>query len=362
MKGLENIERTIRIMALGTLAVACVSSCCNEYLVPEDYGQTTCNFNFKVSVAGQKHTKSQYVITDQSVSLDDQTAFGLVGIGENSTLVIDNEEVFEYDGSRRASIPIRPDGCTTLNAYYPHTASIDYHGENRSYIIMYTADDIVKGAKVSNSVAAENSCEQISNVDLEFHNITNEIGFRIADMTQSPQLAGHIHLREITAYGIASEGTYAVSADCGEGSWSNQNDRRSFNVFEGDSRIPDGRPDGLYITADTLSALESDCHTFYEIPETVRPGLQYIRVVFDVEPFDYSDSTSFPGMKGLTQVMMLDGVLPDNEFVEGRKYIFTIGPDLERMLKKVEFSAQVGKWENTVSSTDRNSVSFSYEN
>lgn len=357
MKGFGFIERTIGNLTLGALVAVAVSSCCNESLYSELLGDNTCSINFNVSVAGQVSTRSQYSITDQPTTLDANTAFGVIGVAAANNLLIDNEEIVEYGGNRRADLPVMPEETTTLNAYYPYSASIDYHPETRSYIIMYKADDITKGAKVSNSATIENTGAPIS-IDLEFRNITNQIGFRIAEITEVPQLEGHVRVRKVTAYGIASEGFYNAPVDGGAGSWSDQNNRKSFVMFEGDSKVPVGESE--YLAGNTLSDSESDCTTFFEIPEAIRPGLQYVRVIYDIEPFE-SECCICTGIENLSQVMMLDGVLPDNEFIEGKKYIFDIGLDMKQVFKKIEFSASTGCWENTVTSGSETAGSFTYK-
>lgn len=323
-----------------------VSSCSNEYLYTDLIGETTCSFNFNVSVASKVCTRSQYSVSDQISEIDPDVAFGLIGSGMTNRLVIDNEEVYEYAGRRSANITVKEEGSTTLNAYYPHTASVDYHADDRTYLIMYSSKEIEKGAKISNSVTMARSASEPSDIDLEFHDITNKIGFTVEDITSDSQLQGHVHVRKVIAYGVATEGLYHASVDGNDGWWSNQNERRSFVMFEGDCNVIAGTP--MYVSGNSLSYEESDCSTIFAVPEEIRQGVQFVRVVFDVEPFE-SEGCICTGIENLVQDMAVDGVLPDNKFIEGKKYIFNIGLDMNTVFKKIDFTAQVSQWQESVS-------------
>ena len=131
-------------------------------------------------------TKSDGVDTgDRIATMDKSLPFGLVGVDfETGTLLLDNERVAYSGGSYRGffekglwDMPT----TVSLSAYYPYVGDLDYGDENRSYSIAFTRADTEAGPLVSKTV--ECAVDRLNMIPLEFQHITNDIGFKICDVT-----------------------------------------------------------------------------------------------------------------------------------------------------------------------------------
>ena len=80
-----------------------------------------------------------------------------------------------------------------FSAYYPHVGSVSYGAGNENYSIPYSVQETEAGPLVSKTV--QKAIDQLNMVPLVFQHITNDIGFKICDVTPKEELQGLIHLR-----------------------------------------------------------------------------------------------------------------------------------------------------------------------
>ncbi len=80
--------------------------------------------------------------------------------------------------------------------------------------IPYSVTETEAGPLVSKTV--QRAINQLNMVPLVFQHITNDIGFKICDVTPDKQLQGLIHLHRLTATNVASAGVFINEID-GEG-------------------------------------------------------------------------------------------------------------------------------------------------
>ena len=275
--------------------------------------------------------------------LDSRIAFGLVGVdNDTKSVMVDNQPVFENNGVRTANLITSSlsSGSMRVNAFYPYASSVSYHTDG-SYAISFTPNDIKKGPLASNTVNMR--CDQeFETVSLQFHHISNSIGFKVCDITDDEQLKGLMHVRKVVLHGMPTEGLFVVD---GENShWVPDAKRRNIDFYEGNDPVKCGVESAEFMGADKLSDAREDCYRAYVVPEELKEGKHYVEVFFDVDEFDY-EGTHYRGAKGQSQIISLSGVIPDDELELGLQYTFVLGMNIYTVYRPIEFSASVEDWE-----------------
>ncbi len=294
-------------------------------------------------------TRSAVDESNKIATMDADIPFGLVGIDfEKNQLVIDNVAV----GGGASGYSTSFDGYLwagadklTLSAYYPHVGTVDYGDGFENYSIPYSVQETDAGPLVSKTV--ERAINQLNLVPLVFQHITNDIGYKVCDITPDPALQGLIHLRKLTATNVASAGVFLNDIVSGNGVWHKQGYYRKVVVFEGDAPVGVGSENEKFVGYDALVDRLADSHRYYSIPDEIEIGKQCVEVVFDVDGFTHNNFYYEP-LKGQVRKFMLYGLLPDNIFVYGKQYTFHIGLDLSSIYTQITFAPAVGDWETTI--------------
>ena len=171
----------------------------------------------KANITGNDNdtkTVSDYSIDLTHANMDSKIAFGLVGIdNEKKDFIVDNCPVYETGGVRTANLITSSlsSGSVKVSAYYPHVSSVSYH-QDGSYAISFTPNDIKKGPLASNAVGMR--CDQdFETVNLQFHHISNSVGFKVCDITDDEQLKGLMHVRKVVLHGMPAEGLFVVDGE-----------------------------------------------------------------------------------------------------------------------------------------------------
>lgn len=335
-----------------------ISSCSREdILSPVSFGQETYAV-FNISVASNTKTKSKIRLMSITKSQDDSktsydtektyanfdsnTAFGLVGIDKVSfNVLVENEPVYERNGVRSVNYVTSGNAASMIaTAFYPYVSNVS-HYKNGSYAISFTPNDICKGPLASNAV--EMRCGQVfETVNLNFHHISNSIGFKVCDITDDEQLRGYMHVRKVVLHGMPTEGSYVVNGM--DSHWVPNAKREEIVFFEGDALVEYGEENADYVGNDRLSDRKEDCNRFYVVPEELKSGKHYVELFFDVDDFDY-DGTHYSGSRNRSQIIPLSGVIPDDIFEMGLQYTFTLGMNLCTVYRPIEFTANVEDWE-----------------
>lgn len=333
-----------------------VSSCTIENVATFEEQHESWNTKFDIVVTRDGKVLSKADIqngafdaSDNEAALDPDLSFGLIGVDANSySLVIDNMEVFDHNGERSVSFDThgwyRNDNSLLLSAYYPYVSNISMLDGNRSYLIPYKIEDTEAGPLVSET--ANCRLAYMEAVPLVFRHITNDIGYRICDISKDSALKGHIRLKKLIAHNVATEGLFIDTIGTGGGVWKCQQFYRDIVVFDGNSKVGVGTENELFVGDDNLVASRKDSKRYYSIPVDIRQDKQFVEVVFDVEEFTI-DGVRYNALHDQVQKFPIYGVLPDNKYEYGKQYTFHLGLDLSTIFPAIEFTASVGDWENS---------------
>lgn len=358
--------RTFILLVMATSVLA-APACSNKLDVPAEKAldDVSKKIDFPISVtregsnipdaaiAGRKNapkTKAGGVDSgDMVATMDTSIPFGVIGIDmEMKRLLIDNKSIYSndkgYSGLFDTSLWEIP-ATITFSAYYPYVRNVQYEDGFQAYSIPYTVEETHAGPLVSKTV--ERAVEQLNMVPLEFQHITNDLGFKICDVTEDPQLQGLIHLRKVTATNVASAGVFVNDVALSKGIWHRQGYYRNEVVFEGDAVVGVGMENEKFIGDYELVDRMADSHRYYSIPDEILMGKQCVEVVYDVDSFTIGGYTYEP-LKDQVARYMLYGVLPDNVFVYGKQYTFHLGLDTGKLYQQISFQASVSDWETKI--------------
>lgn len=294
-------------------------------------------------------TKSLVETEDKMATMDSGIPFGLVGIDyESGELVLDNAQV-KSDGSGYSALfdsyLWSASNKITFSAYYPHVESVNYADNLENYSIPYSVKETEAGPLVSKTV--EKAVNQLNMIPLVFQHITNDIGYKICDITPDEQLQGLIHIRKVTATNVAQAGVFINDVLNNSGTWHRQAFYRPVVVFEGDALLGVGMENEKFIGYDSLVDHMVDSHRYYSIPDDIEIGKQCVEVIYDVDSFKIG-GFEYSALKNQVAKFMLYGLLPDNIFVYGKQYTFHLGLDLSKIYKQISFSASVSDWETAI--------------
>ena len=360
------MKRSLIILIQGAAILALALACNKLDDLPTMPGSTPAgptqqkiNFDVLVTRDGQVVRKSGMGVTkagadvsqgDQAATLDSDIPFGLIGIDpDHHELVIDNARVYQ-DASGRSSGNFdnflwSEANRISFSAYYPHVGKVEYGQDLANYSIPFTVKETDAGPLVSKT--AEKAINQMNMVPLVFQHITNDIGFKICDATPAPELQGLIHLRKLTATNVASAGVFINDMASSSGSWERQGYYRKVVVFEGDAKVGVGSENEKFVGYDALVDRMMESHRYYSIPDEIEIGKQCVEVVYDVEGFTLNNFYYKP-LEGQVAKYMLYGLLPDNEFKNGKQYTFHIGLDLSSVYHEITFAPAVSDWETKI--------------
>lgn len=294
-------------------------------------------------VQGDTRNVSDYTTDRNYAHLDALTAFGLIGVdNEGMNVLVENAPVFESNGVRTANLvtSTQSSGSMKVSAYYPHVSSVSYHKDG-SYAISFTPNDIKKGPLASNAVNMR--CDQMhETVNLQFHHISNSVGFKVCDITDDEQLKGLMHVRKVILHGMPTEGLFVVDS---EGSrWAPNAKRQNIVIYEGNDHVKCGLEQSGFLSAKGVSDAREKCNYVFVVPEEFKGTKHYVEVIFDVDPFDY-EGTHYRGAKNQSQIIPLSGVIPDDMMELGLQYTFVLGMNIYTVYRPIEFSASVNNWE-----------------
>lgn len=221
-------KRSILLLIMLLSAALCSCTKLDDGSVPEPQPkQRRMDFDILVTRDGEVIEKGRTgVMTRSGVDSDDKLAtmdtdipFGLIGIDfEKGQLVLDNARIagdgigystafdgFMWNGINKLS----------LSAYYPYVNEVDYGSGFENYAIPYSVQETEAGPLVSKTV--ERAINQLNMIPLVFQHITNDIGYKICDITPDKNLQGLIHLRKMTATNVASAGVFVNDVVSGAG-------------------------------------------------------------------------------------------------------------------------------------------------
>ena len=294
-------------------------------------------------------TKSMVETDDNIATMDEDIPFGLIGIDyENGRLVLDNASVKSDDSGYSAlfdSYIWSESNKISLSAYYPHVESVIYGDSYESYAIPYSVTETEAGPLVSKTV--EKAVNQLNMIPLVFQHITNDIGYKICDITPDTALQGLIHLRKLTAYNVAQAGVFVNDVLNEGGTWHKQAYYRKVVIFDGDAPVGVGSDNEKFVGFDTLVDHMVDSHRYYSIPDDIEIGKQYVEAVFDVEGFTHNGFYYGP-LTNQVHKFMLYGLLPENTFVYGKQYTFHIGLDLSSVYRQITFAPSISDWQTAI--------------
>jgi hypothetical protein len=349
---------SLKPLALLAFVALALSSCTLDLDTPESdngTGKRKISFPVKVTRDGQAIpdaaiTKAGEVESEDKIAtMDKNRAFGLVGVDfVTGSLILDNEAVGnvsgEYQGFFDKGLWDVPT-VVSFSAYYPHVSNLVYEDEYATYSIPFSNAETEAGPLVSKTV--QSAMDQLNMVPLEFQHITNDIGFKICDVTVDTNLQGLIHLRRVVATKIASAGIFVNDIQTSNGFWHRRGYYRDEVVFEGDAPVGVGMENEMFIGRETLVPRMADSYRFYAIPDELVMGKQTVEVIYDVEAFTLNGYT-YGELKNQRANYMLYGVLPDNIMEYGKQYTFHLGLDTGKLYHEITFAPSVSDWETKI--------------
>ena len=351
------LTRTIIFFAASLLALG---SCAKVEDLPDTAPKPRQQMNFDITVTrdGEVIAAERYGNMtkgasaeefDKYATMNPDKSFGLIGIdAATGALLMDNQEIYNKGGRYVGWADNTNWGDTrriTLSAYYPYKTDISYHSNNEAYNIPFTTEETQEGPLVSKTM--QQAVEKLNEIPIEFQHITNDIGFKICDVTPDQQLQGLIHLRKLISYNVASAGVFVNDLKNLDGQWRKVGYYRDVVVFDGDARVGVSCENEQFVGFETLEKRMADSHRYYSIPDEIRLGKQYVEVTFDVDGFTLGD-TYYPPLYNQGAKFALYGLLPDNVYVYGKQYTFHIGLDLSSVYHEIAFTASVGDWESRI--------------
>lgn len=349
---------SILCLSGGLLMLACTALDNDE----EAFGPSSRKLGFDISITrdGVRLTDNNLVTraaedpyatsAPMLATMDLSRPFSLIGIeAESHSLLLDNIAVSagtsgKYEAYLEGGLLDIQDPLL-FSAYYPHVRNISYEKSNQSYSIPYELSETEAGPMVSKTV--ERSLSLLNTLPLDFGHITNDIGFRICDVTPAPELQGLIHLRKLVATNVASAGVFVNDILLSKGFWNYQGYYRDVVVFEGDAPVGVGSSGKRFVGQDALVGSMEESHRFYAVPDEIGLGVQYVELHFDVDGFTIEGEEYAPREDQVFKYMIY-GVLPDNTMVPGKQYTFHIGMDLTSLYRPIDFSAGIGGWETKI--------------
>lgn len=355
---MENRNSILRILTIGAISLTIFSSCAQDnFGIESEPEAKKVKFDVKVTregteIPGSAITRgtSYESEVNKIATMNTEIPFGLIAVDpESETVIIDNQAIHNYAHGGYTGlfdaglweIPVK----MQFSAYYPHVEGITYSEGKSSYSIPYSAVETEAGPLVSKTV--ERAIQQLNTVPFEFQHITNDIGFKIADVTPDKRLQGLIHLRKVTAYKVASAGVFVNDLALSHGVWHKQAYFRNVVVFEGDELVGVGEANEKFIGRTALVDKFSQSYRYYAIPDEIKIGKQFIKVEYDIDSFTLN-GFEYPRLEGVVAKFMLYGVLPDNVMVYGRQYTFHLGLDLSSVYSEITFSPSVSEWETRI--------------
>ena len=340
-------------------AVSCISSVDNDL---RESDRTKVDFDILITRDGQivtnnnrksARTKGAMVIDEYKdpVTLDSSHSFGLIGVDRDTRrLVLDNRMV-SCDNEGRWSSYFEANSMTDgeaiiFSAYYPYSDYLIYNNDRMAtYTIPFETDDVDAGPLVSRTL--QTAVTKLAMIPLVFQHITNDVGFKVCDVTPNKGLQGHIRLRKVVAKNVASAGFYTDSLDSNGGKWKGQGYYRDVVVFDGDAKVGVGSENEMHVGYDNLYASIGDAHRFYAIPDEIKMGKQAVEVTYDIESFEL-DGYTYPEVKDVVSKYMIYGLLPGNTCIYGKMYTFHVGLDLSQLYREITFTASVAGWETKI--------------
>ena len=353
-----SITKFFRILPLLLLSAGLAASCVgsDHEVIPEDPGKKQVNFDITVTRDGEPVPTERITTRGGIVDAEDFLAtmdvhrpFGLVAIEKDTRSILLDNTAVHHDG-RTYSMPFL-NGLASIpspvvfSAYYPHVQEVEYNEDNSAYSMSFSVSETNAGPLVSKTV--ERYISQINSLPLEFRHITNDIGYKICDVTPVKELQGLIHLRTLRAVNVPSAGVYVNDLTSGRGDWTFRGYYRSIYVFTGDALLGVGSANEKFVGSETLVDRMVDSRRYYAIPDELEPGKQYVEVVFDVDPFTYHGEP-YSGLQNQVRRYMLYGLIPDNVCTPGKQYTFHIGVDLTSVFRDIKFSASINDWETKI--------------
>lgn len=309
------------------------------------------SFDITVTREGVPVTKGDLLDAgDLVASMDCSRPFSLIAVDEGSgSLLMNNVPVYSESGGDYFThldggildIPSQ----VLFSAYYPRVRNVTYENDHTAYSIPFESTETDAGPLVSKTV--ERYVTELNTLPLEFGHITNDIGFKICDVTQTQNLQGLIHLKKLTAKHVASAGIYVNDLINSRGFWNYQGYYRDVVVFEGDAPVGVGSSNELFVGENTLVKHLSESKRFYAIPDEIVMGDQWVEVVFDVDGF-FIEEEYYAPIKDQVAKYLIYGVLPNNIMVPGKQYTFHLGLDLASVYQQINFGASVSEWQTKI--------------
>lgn len=238
-------------------------------------------------------------------------------------------------------------GTVDFHAYYPSNLDAVFDLENEGIFL----DNVSLGTEIGNqtdpligNTLAQSSVSKPA-VGIVFKHIASQIAVAAKDATVTASLRGKIKLESIVFKNLKTVGDYQEGSTTGQGTWNSLGGNANFTAFSGSQVLATTEN---FLAADgTLKETIDNTSAFVVIPEDLLSGTdadQEMAVTYSLSEYTLN-GFNYPATASQTVNIPLNGLVSDNRFKNGKRYVFHIGISLDGANNEIVFSPSVNGWD-----------------
>lgn len=248
-------------------------------------------------------------------------------------------------------------GTVDFYAYYPSDLTASFVSNSTPYGLSLTGvnlgstvgtqKDPLVGTTQAQSATAKPT------VSLVFKHIASQIAVKAYDATTAATLQGKIHIKNVEFKNVKVSGDYrdeagTTPANIGKGEWNNLGANTDITLYTGTVllAVPTQQDPAPYLSTTSTSATITNTSAFVVVPSAIVEGNNgaSIAVTYSIDAYELNNY-SYPATPDQTVNVPIYGRVSDNQFKNGKRYIFNIGISLDGANNEITFSPLVGGWE-----------------
>ena len=248
-------------------------------------------------------------------------------------------------------------GTVDFYAYYPGNLTAAFVSNAEPKGLSLTGIDL--GSTVGSQkdplvgTSQNQSASAKPTVSLAFKHIASQIAVTAFDATTAATLQGKIHITRVVFKNVKVSGDYrdgaaTTPANIGKGSWSNWGDNTDITLYTGSVllAVPTQQDPAPYLSTTSTSATITNTSAFVVVPAAIVDGnsgasidVSYSIDAYQLNGYDYAATAE------QTVNIPLYSRVSDNQFKNGKRYIFNIGISLDGANNEITFSPLVEGWD-----------------
>ena len=247
-------------------------------------------------------------------------------------------------------------GTVDFYAYYPSTITATFVSDTEPKGLSLTGislgSTIGEQADPLVGTAQAQAAPSKPTVSLVFKHIASQIAVKAFDATTATTLQGKIHIKSVVFKNVKLSGDYrdgagTTPANIGKGSWSNWGISTNVTSFNGNVllAVPTNEAPAPYLTTTATSATITNTSAFVVVPAEIADGENgpSIDVTYSIDAYELNNY-NYPATPDQAVNIALYGRVSNNEFMNGKRYIFNIGISLDGANNEITFSPLVDGW------------------